>query len=91
MSGRTVTVHLLDEKTIWGGYRREDLDERFNIHPGEECIIKPVNVNKKKHRDRRCIVTGKSRRDLVQVKFIDTKKLGYIDVQDLVPCSYKSS
>lgn len=85
MDGRIVTVHLLNGGIIKGGYRRFDLDEKFDIHPGETCIIQPLNPNKKKHRDRKCIVTGKSRRDLIQVKFVDTNRLGYVDVSDLVP------
>jgi hypothetical protein len=90
--GRTVTVNLLDGRVVNGGYMNSQLDEKFNIHPGDVCIIQPVNTKKKKHRDRQCIVTGKSRGHLVQVKFTDDNKHGYLDdVTDLVPVSHAST
>lgn len=85
MDGRNVTVHLLDGVIVRAGYRHSGLNENFTIHLGDVCVIRPVNSKKKKHRDRECVVTGKSRGSLIQVKFTDNDKYGYLeDVTDLV-------
>lgn len=83
--GRSVTVNLLDGSYICGSYSRSGLDEKFIVNPGDTCSIKPVNIKKKKHRDRQCVVTGKSRNTLIQVKFIDASTYGYVEASDLVP------
>jgi hypothetical protein len=83
--GRNVTVNLLNGGYISGGYAHSGLDEKFIINPGDVCFVKPVNINKKKHRDRQCVVTGKSRNNLIHVKFTDSDGYGYVEVSDLVP------
>lgn len=83
--GRSVTVNLLNGGYVSAGYMRSGLDEKFIINPGDTCVVKPVNVNKKKHRNRQCIVTGKARETSIQVKFLDTGRHGYVEPDDLVP------
>lgn len=85
MNGRTVTVHLLNGGTVASRYWKPNWDETFNIHPNTVCFIRSLNVKKKKHKDRKCIVTGKARAGLVQVKFVDDGRYGYVNAADLVP------
>lgn len=85
MNGRTVTVYLLNSGTIASRYWKLGWDETFDIHPNTVCFIRSLNVNKKKHRDRKCIVTGKAKDGLVQIKFADDNRYGYVNAADLVP------
>jgi archaellum component FlaF (FlaF/FlaG flagellin family) len=85
--GRSVTVNLSNGSYVstFGSV------EKFVINPGDTCVIKPVNPNKKKHRDRQCIVTGKAKECSIQVRFLDTGRHGYVDPEDLVPVSHAST
>lgn len=85
-TGRNVTVYLSNGTIVCGGYARRGIDENFIIFPNDNCTIEPVNSKKKKHRGRKCTVTGKSNKHgAIQVKFEDTNSYGYVDPADLVP------
>ena len=58
---------------------------------GEEYVVQPLNGQKKKHRDRRCVildfvpVSGARPRDVVaKVRFLDTNRIGRTELDDLV-------
>jgi uncharacterized lipoprotein YehR (DUF1307 family) len=57
------------------------------IKVGKEMVVKPLNKLKKKHRDRRGVITkfvSDPRAGIkVQMKFSDTNRTGKVDIEDL--------
>ena len=59
--------------------------------PGRSYVIKPLNKNKLKHRDRVCVFLEIVERPnavtpdyVAKVRFEDTSRIGYPDINDLV-------
>jgi hypothetical protein len=64
---------------------------KTTIKVGKEYVIQPLNILKKKHRDRRCLVLGfvavsdSHPRDIVaRVRFRDNNRIGRAELDDLV-------
>jgi hypothetical protein len=64
---------------------------RATIKVGREYVIQPLNTQKKKHRNRRCVVLGFvpvsefHPRDIVaRVRFLDNNRIGRTELDDLV-------
>ncbi|GEN33794.1 MULTISPECIES: hypothetical protein [Aneurinibacillus] len=70
-------------------YINDEKHYAVKIELGKEYVVQPVNVLKKKHRDRRCIVIGFIQDDTgvprdARVKFLDTNRTGRVSIRDLV-------
>jgi len=66
-------------------------NRRVVLKVGEEYVVQPLNGQKKKHRDRPCIildfvpVSEAHPRDIVaKVRFLDNNRIGRADLGDLV-------
>lgn len=61
---------------------------KYTVSIGSEYIVKPINPLKKKHRDRHVIVRkilDTHNGVIAQVQFKDTKRIGRVDIDELVP------
>ena len=89
MEGRQVRVYLDDKGFIEGGYT--GIDSKFyKFYPRDLCIVEPINPNKKKYRGRTGYLIGKVNfYGKVGIRFFDTRRVGYVDVVDLVPYDSK--
>lgn len=70
------------EKAKVSVYKDSEIIRKVDIKVGKELVVKPINKQKLKHRDRRVIIT-KFLEDKVAVKFVDTKRNGKVDIEDL--------
>ena len=66
-------------------------ERKVVLKVGEEYVVQPLNGQKKKHRDRRCVildfvpVSDAHPRDVVaKVRFLDNNRIGRTDLGDLV-------
>jgi hypothetical protein len=77
-------------------YNKNDIIEKIKvsndvrsveIKVGKEMVVKPHNKLKKKHRDRRGVITkfvsDPRGNIMVQMKFSDTNRIGKVDIVDL--------
>ena len=91
MEGRQVRVYLDNEGFIEGGYMGDN-GKFYKFYPGDLCVVEPVNPSKKKHRGRTGHLIGKVNvRGKVGIRFVDTGRVGYVDVVDLVPYKLKNN
>lgn len=67
-------------------------EQKTTLKIGGEYVIKPLNPQKKKHRDRLCIildflpVSEQHPRDVIaKVKFLDNNRTGRAELNDLIP------
>ena len=64
---------------------------KTTLRVGHDYIIEPINPIKQRHRGRRCRLLEfvLSERDykttIAKVQFLDTKRVGLVDLDDLVP------
>lgn len=68
--------------------RNKGFEVRTVLEIGKTYVVQPDNKNKKKHRDRQCVITGFRSDDLghafqAAVKFTDTQRAGRVDIEDL--------
>lgn len=71
-------------------YTNSGMTRSVTIELGNKYVIDPINLLKKKHRDRICMVIGfiMDERGIpadVRVKFLDTNRTGRISIRDVVP------
>jgi hypothetical protein len=71
-------------------YVNDQKHQAVKIELGKHYIVQPLNVLKKKHRDRQCIVIGFIQDETgmpidARVKFLDTNRTGRVSIRDLVP------
>ena len=66
-------------------------ERKTTIKVGKEYVVQPMNILKKKHRNRRCVVLGfvpvsdSHPRDIVaKVRFLDNNRIGRTELDDLV-------
>lgn len=69
-------------------------ERKTTLKIGGEYIVKPLNPQKKKHRDRPCVildfvpVSEQHPRDIVaKVRFLDNNRMGRAELSDLIPPS----
>ena len=80
---------MKDRITVSSAYGAQK--RRVVLKIGEEYVVHPLNGQKKKHRDRHCVildfvpVSGAQPRDVVaKVRFLDNNRIGRTDLDDLV-------
>lgn len=73
--------------TICGRTSRET-----TLDIGGEYIIQPLNPQKKKHRDRRCVILDfipvsefHPKDTVAKIRFMDNNRIGRAELSDLVP------
>ncbi len=71
---------------------RSSKPHKITLEVGKRYVVQPLNSQKKKHRDRRCVlldfvpVSDSHARDIVaKVRFIDNNRIGRTELDDLVP------
>ena len=68
-------------------YKDSDVIRKLEINIGDEFVVNPVNKRRLKHRGRKVKVTNFVRKEKdplkAQVKFLDTKRVGRVDLEDL--------
>lgn len=70
--------------------QRDGSFRKVKLKVGDRVKVEPVNPQKLKHRDRTGTIAGYYHDEIgflqsVKVKFDDTKRVGKVDVPDLVP------
>ncbi|HBZ09140.1 MAG TPA: hypothetical protein DEO65_04520 [Bacillus bacterium] len=92
MRGVDVRFYLNDESLIEKARVKRYIDQEkiseFTFKIGSELVIKPLNKQKKKNRDRRVQILGfdkRNEKDLerVKVKYLDTNRNGFVEIDDL--------
>jgi hypothetical protein len=67
--------------------RSNEEERNIVVKIGKEMIVKPLNVKKLKHRDRRVIINKITDEGFkgtrASVKFLDNNRLGKVDIADL--------
>lgn len=75
------------KKVVITTTKQEEILKEISIEIGKEFIVKPNNRQKLKHRDRRGIVQNFSVSEKhglrVGFKFLDTNRIGKVDIEDL--------
>lgn len=73
------------EKVEVERYSKNTLVSNFSFSIGSELIIKPLNKQKIKNRDRRVKILGfiEKNHARVRVKYLDTNRNGIVDIADL--------
>ncbi|BAU28109.1 hypothetical protein DFP93_101185 [Aneurinibacillus soli] len=74
-------------------YTNSGVTRSVTIELGGKYIIDPINLLKKKHRGRICMVIGFMMDTYgtpadVRVKFLDTSRTGRISIRDIVPVDF---
>ena len=91
MEDRQVRVYLDNKGFIEDGYVGDN-GKFYKFYLGDLCIVKPINSYKGEHR--RCtgyLISKVNVRGKVGIRFIDTRKVGYVEVVDLVSYSSKNN
>lgn len=75
------------EKVMVKRFIKDDKVSDYTITIGKELVVKPLNKQKLKHRDRRVkVLSFNENRDYglrVSVKFLDNNRRGIIEIDDL--------
>ncbi|WP_312754036.1 hypothetical protein [Rummeliibacillus suwonensis] len=66
-------------------YSKNELVSKFSFCIGSELIVKPLNKQKLKNRDRRVRILGfiEKNHNRVRVRYLDTNRNGIVDIDDL--------
>lgn len=64
----------------------DNIIRKVDLIEGNKYIVNPINKNKYKHRGRKIILQGIERDTygaVAKVKFLDTKRVGKVEIDDL--------
>jgi len=87
---RSYGIYQLSDEKVKVDFRGNGGDSRkIALHVGDTIFVQPDNPNKLKHRGRKGIIKGFIRDDIgnvvmAKVQFMDTKRPGKVDLQDIV-------
>lgn len=89
---RKVTINFEDGTyiiyTAGNGFGDINKVEAFDFKEGDKISISPLNSRKLKNRGRQGIITNKKKDDLIGIKFFDTNKIVYVEIEGIVPVDY---